>query len=223
MSYPHVRVAAAGDTEYFEVPRDYADAADWTARVATGWIRTAGRQPTRLHESHDRVHLVGGWTRYNARDEPIRWNRVTYILTRPAGSWGVQARFAVGAYDGRDDGVVAAAVAESAVGQVRRYYDALDGNDGKACAELCRFPMIEVGVGEVTRVEDGLQLARRVSGGRPRINDFTVTAAQSGARGAIVAVTAEYASGGGERSVLVVGREADSSRIAGISRMVTEA
>ena len=223
MSYPHVRVAAAGETEYFELPRDYAQAADWTARVATGWVRTAGRQPTRLHESRDRVHLVGGWTRYNARDEPILWNRVTYILTRLAGSWGVQARFAVGAYDGRDDSAVAAAAVDSAIGQVRRYYDALDRNDGRACAELCRFPMIEVGVGEVTRVEDGLQLARRVSCGRPRINGLTVTAAQSGARGAIVAVTAEYASGGGERSVLAVGRKAESWRIAGISRMVKEA
>lgn len=223
MNYPHVRVAAAGETEYFELPRDYAEAADWTARVATGWIRTAGRQPTRLHESRDRVHLVGGWTRYNAADEPILRNRVTYIVTRPAGSWGIQARFAVGAYDGREDRTIAAAAADAAVGQVRRYYDALDGNGGKACAELCRFPMIEVGVGEVARVEDGLQLARRVSGGKPRINDLTVVAAQSGARGAIVAVTAEYASGGGERSVLVVGREAGSWRIAGISRMVTEA
>lgn len=222
MRYPHARVRAVGETEYFEAARDYAQAADWTARVATGWVRTAGRQPTRLHESRDRVHLVGGWTRYNAEDEPILRNMVTYIVTRPAGSWGIQARFAVGAYDGREDRTFAAA-ADSAVGQVRRYYDALDENDGKACAELCRFPMIEVGVGEVTRIEDGMQLARRVSRGRPRINDLAVAAAQSGARGAIVAVTAEYASGGGERSVLVVGREAESWRIAGISRMVQEA
>ena len=223
MRYPHVRVAAAGRTDYFETSKDYAAAADWTERVATGWVRTVGRQPVRLHASDDRVHLVGGWTRYNARDEPILRNRVTYIATRPAGSWGIQARFAVGAYDGRDDREVAEAAAESAVGQVRRYYDALDRNDGRACAELCRFPMIAVGVGEVARIGDGEQLARRVGREAVRIRNLTVSAAQSGADGAIVALTAEYASGPGERSVLVVGREADAWRIAGFSRMPTRA
>ena len=223
MRYPHVRVAAAGPTDYFETSRDYADAADWTARIATGWVRTAGRQPTRLHESRDRVHLVGGWTRYNAADEPILMNRVTYIVTRPNGSWGIQARFALGAYDGGEDRGVAKMVAESAIGQVRRYYEAFERNDGKACAELCRFPLIAVGVGEVARVEDGRQLARWVGRGERRITALTVGAAQSGADGAIVALTAEYASGGSERSVLVVGKEAASWRIAGISRMVTGA
>lgn len=91
MSYPHVRVAATGTTDYFGTSRDYADAADWTSREATGWVRTVGREPVRLHESPDRVHLLGGWTRYNAKDEPILWNRVTYIVTRP-GSRGVSRR-----------------------------------------------------------------------------------------------------------------------------------
>ena len=96
MSYPHVRVAASGEVLYFETARDYADAADWTSRVATGWVRTRGREPVRLHESADRVLLLGGWTRFNSDDEPILWNRVTYILTRLGDSWGIQARFALG-------------------------------------------------------------------------------------------------------------------------------
>ena len=252
MRYPHVRVAAAGGTDYFETSRDYADAADWTEREATGWVRTRGRQPTRLHESSDRVHLVGGWTRYNAADAPILWNRVTYIVTRPAGShgstspptwetrtlpyasavgdaspaegsWGIQARFALGAYDGRDDEAAAESAARSAIAQVRRYYDAVDANDGGVCAALCRFPMMEVGVGEVARIEDGDQLARRVRRERDRITDFEIGAAQSGADGVIVALTAEYASGGREQSILVVGRGADTWRIAGISRIRTQA
>ena len=37
MSYHHVRVAASGPIVYFATARDYADAADWTSRVATGW------------------------------------------------------------------------------------------------------------------------------------------------------------------------------------------
>ena len=219
MSYPHVRVAATGKTDYFGTSRDYADAADWTSREATGWVRTVGREPVRLRDSPDRVHLLGGWTRYNAEDEPILWNRVTYILTRPGSSWGIQARFAVGSYDGRDD----EAAAEAAIGQVRRYYEALDEHDGKSCARLCRFPMVEAGVGEVARIEDGTRLAQRVGRGTDRIDNLVIGAAQSGADGVIVALTADYACGRGEQSVLVVGREADTWRIAGISRIPTQA
>ena len=221
MSYPHVRVAATGTTDYFGTSRDYADAADWTSREATGWVRTVGREPVRLHESPDRVHLLGGWTRYNAKDEPILWNRVTYIVTRPGSSWGIQARFAVGSYDGLDNEAAAGAAAAAAIRQVRRYYHALDENDGNACARLCRFPMVEAGVGEVARIENGTRLAQRASRGTDQSSNLAIRAAQSGAGGVIVALTADYASGRGEQSVLVVGRESDKWRIAGISRILT--
>ncbi len=79
MSYPHARVAASGEVLYFETARDYADEADWSSRVATGWVRTRGREPVRLHESSDRVLLLGGWTRFNAEHEPILWNRVARL------------------------------------------------------------------------------------------------------------------------------------------------
>ena len=114
MSCPHVRIAASGATSIFETAQEYADAADWSSRVATGWVRTRGRQPDRLHESANRVLLVGGWTRLNAADEPIPWNRVTYILTRLGDSWGIQARFALGAYDGSDDASAANLAVEAA-------------------------------------------------------------------------------------------------------------
>ena len=45
MRYPHARVAASGEVLYFETARDYADDADWSSRVATGWVRTRGREP----------------------------------------------------------------------------------------------------------------------------------------------------------------------------------
>ena len=248
MSYPHARVAASGEVLYFETARDYADDADWSSRVATGWVRTRGREPVRLHASSDRVLLLGGWTRFNAEDEPILWNRVAYILTRPGGlhggtppatgecpncltrqrsgkappaegSWGIQARFALGTYDGSDDEVRTNLAAEAATGVVRHYYDALSRGDGDACAGLCRFPMIDVGVGHVTRIESGIELARRVGRKKTRFVNLDITAAQSGAKGVNVAVTADYASGGGEQTLIVVGRDSGTWRIAGISRM----
>ena len=217
MSYPHVRVAASGEVHYFETATDYADAADWNSRVATGWVRTRGREPVRLHESSDRVLLLGGWTRFNAEDEPILWNRVTYILTRPGDSWGIQARFALGSYDGSDDAGTRLA-AEAATDLVRRYYDALARGDGDACAELCRFPMFDIGIGEATRIESGIELARQVRRQTTQFSNLDITAAQSGPQGVNVAVTAAYASGGGEQTIVAVGRDSGTWRIAGVSR-----
>lgn len=219
MSYPHVRVAASGPTVYFATARDYADAADWTSRVATGWVRTRGREPVRLHESADRVHLVGGWTRLNARDEPILQNRVTYILTRPGSSWGIQARFALGAYDGNDDEAATESAANAATDLVRRFYDALAVGDAHACARLCRYPLIDVGVGEVRRFSNGEELALDLDGRRTAYGGVAVRAAQAGPDGVLVEVLADHAPNGGEQTVLVVGRWSGSWQIAGLSRM----
>ena len=219
MSYPHVRVAASGEVHYFETARDYADDADWSTRVATGWMRTRGHEPVRLHESPDRVLLLGGWTRFNAEDEPILWNRVTYILTRLRDSWGIQARFALGAYDGSDDEARDNLAAEAATGVVSRYYDALAKGDGDACAGLCRFPMVDVGVGHATRIGSGIELAQQVSRLSTPLANLKIAAAQSGPKGVNVAVTADYPSGGSEQTIVVVGRASETWQIAGISRM----
>ena len=221
MSYPHVRVAASGETVYFETAQDYADNADWTSRVASGWVRTRGWEPVRLHASADRVLLAGGWTRLNADDEPIRWNRVTYILTKPGDSWGIQARFALGEYDGSDDEAATNLAAKAATGLVQRYYEALAINDSDTCAGLCRFPMIDVGVGEVVRIEDGADMAHHLSQQTTQFSNLNISAAQSGPAGVNVAVTADYVSGGSEQSIVVVGRKAGTWQIAGISRMLT--
>lgn len=221
MSYPHVRVAASGETDYFETAQDYADTADWTSRVASGWVRTRGRAPVRWHESANRVLLAGGWTRFNADDEPILWNRVTYILTKPGDSWGIQARFALGAYDGSDDEAAANLAAEAATGLVQRYFEALANNDSDTCVGLCRFPMIDVGVGEVTLIKDGSELAQHVSQQTTQFSNLNISEVQSGPAGVNVAVTADYVTGGSEQSIFVVGRKAGTWHIAGISRMLT--
>ena len=103
---------------------------------------------------------------------------------------------------------------------MRRYCDALDKNDGDACANLCRFPLIEVGVGAVTRIEDGAKLAQQVNERTTSVSNIEVEAAQSGPRGVLVAVTADDTSGNSEQSIVVVSRSADAWQIAGISRML---
>lgn len=220
MSYPHARVAANGPTMYFDTPRDYADDADWTSRVASGWVLTRGREPIRFHESVNKVHLVGGWTRYNADDHPILWNRVTYIVTKPADSWGIQARFALGTYHkGKDDETAITQAVEIATDRVQGYYDALGKNDGEGCAALCRFPFLDVGVGEVARIEDRAELAQRINERNTSISNVNIEVAQSGPEGVLVAVAADDASGNREQSILVVGKKDDTWTIGGISRI----
>ena len=143
-------------------------------------------------------------------------------LHSPGDSWGIQARFALGAYDGSDDEAATNLAVEAATGLVQRYYDMLAKDDGDACAGLCRFPMIEVGVGEVARIADGAELAQQVSQQTTQFSNLNVSAAQSGSGGVNVAVTADYASGGGEQTIVVVGRKSGTWQIAGISRMLTE-
>ena len=107
MSYPHVRVSASAPptrggrfdprTASFltPTPADYtsmATQAGWERFEATGWVRTQGLEPRRVHETDDKVHLAGGWTRYRADDSPIISNRVLYVLTRLEQGWGIQAR-----------------------------------------------------------------------------------------------------------------------------------
>ena len=136
MSYPHVRVSARGTTAYYETPEAYASGASWTQREATGWVRSVGADTVRLHESADKVHLAGGWTRYNAQDEPILRNRVTYILTRVDGSWGIQARFGTDSFTEGER--YDATPATELVGE---HLQALARRDFRAGARLCRFPL----------------------------------------------------------------------------------
>ena len=224
MTYPHVRVAASGRFFIAETPEDYMAIAkrDWTERVKTGWVRSRGREPVRLHETSNRVLMVGGWTRFNKRGEPILHNRVTYILTRHVDSWHIQARFGLGAYDGSDDSEAANQAAAAACRIVWQYYDALANDDSAACADLCRYPLIDVSFGEVTRIEDGAELERYLSRQKTQFSNLDISAAQAGPAGVNVAVTTEYSSGGGEQTLILVGRREGTWEIGGVSRSSTE-
>ena len=68
MSYPHVRVSPPrGGATPRTASRVFATAADYAAQAAatferiraTGWVRTEGIEPERVHTSEDRVHLAG--------------------------------------------------------------------------------------------------------------------------------------------------------------------
>ncbi|MDE0053622.1 MAG: NAD-dependent epimerase/dehydratase family protein [Gammaproteobacteria bacterium] len=214
MSYPHVRVAAPTGTASFETPEAYASNASWDAREATGWVLSRGAEPVRLHESPDKVHLAGGWTRYNIDNEPILSNRVTYVLTRLGERWGIQARFGVDSFDEGENYETAAA---TAVEVVERFHSALGSGDFEACARLCHYPMTEVGTGEVEQFEDAAAARERFATMTDRNAASEIRAAQMGSRGVVVSVTASGQSGKTVNSAFLVGNREERWRIAGIS------
>ena len=214
MSYPHVRVAAPTGSAYFETPEDYASNASWEAREATGWVLSRGVQPVRLHESAGKVHLAGGWTRYNIDDEPILSNRVTYILTRLNGRWGIQARFGVDSFDERENYETAA---DAAVEVVERFHSALGAGDFETCAGLCGYPLTEVGIGEVHQFEDASAARERFAEMTDRNHATEIRAVQSGSSGVVVSVTASGEKAGIVHSVFLAGNREGQWRIVGIS------
>lgn len=195
MSYPHVRVSPRGESRIFRTAAEYSGAASWERFEATGWVRTQGIEPATIHEAEDKVHIAGGWARFNAQDEVILENRVTYVVTRVGEGWGIQARFGIDSWAGNED---MTATAEAAVGVVEAYLDAWDSRDFAACAGLCNFPLIQADPGDVQQWQDAPAFAEALSARAWQATSArNVEAAQVGSSAVNVAV--EVTLGGGER------------------------
>ena len=211
MSYPHTRVSATGNSPYYPTPEDYAARASWTAREATGWVRSVGVDPIRIHESADKVHLAGGWTRYNAKDEPILRNRVTYILTRLDGSWGIQARFGT---DSFTEGEVLDSSAP--LGVVAAHLENWSSGDLDAATEALLYPFTNVGVGRVDRYGNASEVAEKLHVEPPATVD-DLGPVWEGRDGIVAAATWQSAQGSAFRSVFLVARREPGWRLAAAS------
>ena len=93
MSYPHVRVSWARAPVVLADQEAHALSVSWDAFIRSGWNHTVGDDPEVIGSSEDKIHIVGGWTRFTASGEPLLANRVCYIATRIEGRWGIQSRF----------------------------------------------------------------------------------------------------------------------------------
>ncbi|MDE0192314.1 MAG: hypothetical protein OXQ90_13245 [Gammaproteobacteria bacterium] len=211
MSYPHTRVSATGNSPYYPTPEDYAARASWTAREATGWVRSVGVDPIRIHESVDKVHLAGGWTRYNARDEPILRNRVTYIVTRIDGSWGIQARFGT---DSFTEGEVLDSSAP--LGVVAAHLENWAAGDIAAATESLIYPFTNVGVGRVDRYGSASEVADELHAETPEtVGD--IRPVLEGRDGIVAAATWRSVRGSSCQAVFLVARREAGWRMAAAS------
>ena len=93
LNYPHVRVSARSKPGFARDAETLAGRMSFEPLLSTGWDHTVGTKPEVLHVAPDKVHIKGGWTRYDSDDRPIMTNMVTYIATLVHGHWGLQSRF----------------------------------------------------------------------------------------------------------------------------------
>ena len=215
MGYPHVRVSATGRVAYHETAEDYAARASWGAREATGWVRSRGIEPARLHEAEDKVHLAGGWTRFNADDEPILRNRVT--LHRHSGrgflgdSGALRHRLVHRGRNGRCDGCGCGGSGSICRTSPRGMWIPL------ARRSPCRF--VDVGIGRVERHESPAGLRPMLLALiRPHAIE-RVEAAQAGRDGVVVSAAWRGKDGRGSSGVFLVARRESRRQIVATSTM----
>ena len=141
--WPHARVSAAAPdsaahwrppTRIFANAQAYLAAPLWDELEATGWARSQSTPPRIVQSSDLKAHIAGGWTRYDAHDQPMASNRVVYVATRTDEGWGLQAQLKTDSFlegvDFSEQEQAATDAVESALqllnaGQIDRYCEAL--------------------------------------------------------------------------------------------------
>ncbi len=146
LAFPHVRVSHRGPVEVVATAEDYIAATSWERVEGTGWDHTRALEPRVIHEGGDRVHIAGGWTRFNSQNEPILSNLVTYVITQSAGHWGVQARFGIDPA-GSNPAESGHTPAQAAV---RAYLDDWNSERFEDAAARLNYPYVRVDPGRVT-------------------------------------------------------------------------
>jgi|TARA_B100000315_G_scaffold232821_1_gene245432 hypothetical protein len=175
LQFPHLRVSARGPApRIIPKPEDHAEGMNYERILATGWDHTVGAEPEVLHVSADKVHIKGGWTRYNGDDQPILTNFVTYITTRVADRWRIQSRFGV---DPGPDGETPA-TASTAVAVVEGALNAMASGDQGGAREFFNYPHFNIDPGEVQTFATAAELETNLPQGG--VEPGEVRALQSG-------------------------------------------
>ncbi len=142
LHYPHMR-PSAGNFGLSPTPVDYIQASHGVfERVkAAGWHRSQWNNRRVLHVSRDKIHVAGQYSRYRAGGERLATQQVTYIVTRQADAWGIQARFGTGFVQGEQTAPDIRAEAEAAV---MAYFDAFNALDPERWADTLHFPQVRL-------------------------------------------------------------------------------
>jgi hypothetical protein len=175
LQFPHLRVSARGPAPSIIAKPDLqAQGTSYERVLATGWHHTIGAEPEVLHLSPEKVHIRGGWTRYNKDDEPILTNFVTYIVTLVENHWGIQCRFGV---DPGPDGETPKTAA-TALTVLEGALAAMGSGDLTAATELFNYPHFNIDPGDVRSYASADEVAPTLPSGDVKPSDLR--ALQSG-------------------------------------------
>ena len=188
LHYPHVRMSWIQDPRIFADAEAHSLNQSWDRLVEAGWDHSVGVEPSVIHESPDKVHIEGGWTRVREDGSQLLVNRVSYIVTRLDGLWGIQCRF------GMDDGTDTAEPLDDPLRAVGRIVDA-DSTD--QIWQMIDAPLFTIEPGRIEKASTVSQLAwRKPSGASTSVvqcsaNAATVAALGSGTSALIYLVKKE--------------------------------
>ena len=192
LNYPHVRISARGNPignpNIVQDRHVHAGKMSFDPLLATGWDHTVGMEPEVLHVAPRKVHIRGGWTRYDSGDKPIMTNMVTYMATLVDGHWGLQSRFGTDTdlfWGKPEDRPVEADVdleanAREAENVVASALD-LAGVDNPGTARYFHYPYLVINPGDVESIADGEALQDSLPASKPLVSN--VEAIQVGATG----------------------------------------
>ena len=182
LHYPHVRISPRRTPVVVPTVDDHAANIGWQTFIDSGWDHTVGAEPTVIHESDDRAHIAGGWTRYDGNETPILTNHVTYVVTKGASGWGIQSRFGI-------DGDLGGSHADAAITLVEDYIDAYNDRDWAACAKCMHFPTFKVDVAQVRSWDSAEAIVDALAEGPWHfVTEKAVSVVQSGEHAVTVAV-----------------------------------
>lgn len=162
LHYPHIRKPGIGKPVRPSVPilsaEDYANRFDYSRIINTGWDHTAVERKRIIHITDTKAHIAALYHRYNKKGDRIRTTRVTYLVTRLADGWGVQARFAAGEpHETEADSRKAEAAALEVVDSYLKAFYRGDSSDW--ASTLC-YPFVNVRVGGLDEIKNPKEAAQ---------------------------------------------------------------
>lgn len=190
LHFPHVRPSPFGPIRVLANKEIYVSAFDYAPVIESGWDHSEWDYKQFLHQSPDKLHVAGQWSRYTATGDKILTTPIVYIVTLQDGRWGIQSRF--GCDFSEDDDVTGF---ETRVFRLYETFIAQYNNGNiEACAELLNYPHFRIEPGNVNELTE----PKRFRTNADRIQIDALMAVQTGQKSMNLAVELTITQDGGQ-------------------------
>lgn len=146
LHFPHIRPSPFGPIEVAETAADYIARVDFQATIDSGWDHSEWDYKHVLQASAEKIHVAGQWSRYNAAGEIILTTPIVYVVTRVAGTWGIQSRFGA---DYAGDEADTTELMTRGLNLIQDYVNQHNAGSAAAAAEMLNYPHIAVDAGNL--------------------------------------------------------------------------